>query len=241
MGEADIKAFSTLCDELSMGRTAIHSFDAATADPASADRKLRLAALEETKRAVDKTKAIGADILVGPMFQGLGTFSGKAPTEDEWKRSVETIRFAAEYAQQAGVRIALEPINRFEMYIVNTVADGARFVELVDMPNVGLLVDTHHGNIEEDDTAEAWSQIAKHIFHVHISENHRGIPGNGQAISAGIFETLKTIGYDDWLTIEAFNQSVSGLIPRLHLWRKFAQKDEDIAIMGNQFIRSHLK
>lgn len=237
----DIKELSQHCDELGLGRTTILALDASIADPASADKKLRDSAVEAIKSAVDKTREVGADLLVGPLFQGLGRFSGQAPTEEEWKWSVDTIRSAAEYAQRAGVRLALEAINRFEMYIVNTVADGARFVEMVDMPNVGLLVDTHHGNIEEVDTAQAWSQHAKHIFHVHISENHRGIPGNGQAIPASIFDTLKEIGYDGWLTIEAFNQSVPGLIPRLHLWRQFAEKDEDIAILGNEFIRKHLR
>lgn len=236
----DIIELSQYCDELELERTAILALDAAVADPASADKKLRDSAVEAIKSAVDKTRKIGSDILVGPMFQGLGRFSGKAPTKDEWKWSVETIRKAAEHAQEGGVRLALEPINRFEMYIVNTVADGARFVEMVDMPNVGLLVDTHHGNIEEENTAQAWIANAKHIFHVHISENNRGIPGKGQAIPDSIFQALKEIGYDGWLTIEAFNRSVPGLIPRLHLWRQFAEKDEDIAILGNKFIRKHI-
>ncbi|GGG16742.1 sugar phosphate isomerase/epimerase family protein [Paenibacillus abyssi] len=241
MAAEDIKALSNHCDELGLGRTAILAMDAAAADPASSDKSLRDAAIEEIKKAVEKTREIGSDLLVGPIFQGLGRFTGQAPTEQEWKWAVETIRSAAEYAQQMGVKIALEPINRFEMYILNTVADGARFCEMVDMPNVGLLVDTHHGNIEESNTAEAWSKHAKHIFHVHISENNRGIPGSGQAISEDVFTTLKEINYDGWLTIEAFNGTVKGLVPRLHLWRKFAERDEDIAILGNQFIRKHLR
>jgi D-psicose/D-tagatose/L-ribulose 3-epimerase len=240
MAMEDIKALSLHCDNIGLGRTTILALDAAMADPASPDKKLREAAVEEIKRMVDKTKEIGADLIVGPLFQGLGRFSGNAPTDEEWKWSVETIRKAAEYGQQAGVKFALEPINRFEMYILNTIADGARFVERVDMPNVGLLADTHHANIEEVNTAKVWSKYAKHIFHVHISENHRGTPGDGQAIPNEIFIALKEMQYDGWLTIEAFNQSVKGLIPRLHLWRQFAQKDEDIAILGNKFIRQQM-
>jgi D-psicose/D-tagatose/L-ribulose 3-epimerase len=171
----------------------------------------------------------------------LGRFTGTAPTETEWQWATETIRKAAEHARQIGVRIAIEPLNRFEMYMVNTVSDGARFVKQVGMDNVGLLVDTHHGNIEELNVAEAWKEISQHIFHIHISENHRGIPGSGHAIPDSIFTAIKEMGYDDWVTIEAFNQAVPGLIPRLHLWRSFAPQDSDIATKGLQFIKSHLQ
>lgn len=240
MSKEDIKELANHCDNVGLERTSILALDASFADPASPDKTLRDSAVNAIKSAVVKSRELGSNIVVGPLFQGLGRFSGQAPTVDEWKWSVETIRTAAEFAQKEGVRLALEPINRFEMYMVNTVAEGARFVEMVDMPNVGLLVDTHHGNIEEENTAQAWIDHAKHIFHVHISENNRGIPGKGQAIPGSIFTALKDSGYDGWLTIEAFNGSVPGLIPRLHLWRKFADKDEDIAIQGNAFIRKHI-
>jgi D-psicose/D-tagatose/L-ribulose 3-epimerase len=240
MSDEDIRYLSKTCDDLGLGRNTILALDAATADPANPDKKLRQAAVDQIRRTVDQTLAIGGNLIVGPLFQGLGRFTGKAPTAEEWGWSSETIRQAAEYAESAGVRLALEPINRFEMYIVNTVADGARFVEQVGMKNVGLLVDTHHGNIEENHTAAAWKDVAKHIFHVHISENHRGIPGSGQAIPTEIFSTLHEIGYDGWLNIEAFGENVPGLISRLHLWRPFTPVADDIAIQGFQFIRQHL-
>ncbi|MCC2684540.1 MAG: sugar phosphate isomerase/epimerase, partial [Paenibacillaceae bacterium] len=201
---------------------------------------LRRAAVEQLKRSVQNTRAIGADLMCGPLFQGLGRFTGLPPSRDEWKYAVESLREVGEFARTLQVNIALEALNRFEMYMVNTVADGARFVEEVGLDNVGLLVDTHHGNIEEHQTAQAWEEVAKHIFHVHISENHRGVPGSGQAIPGEIFHVLRRISYDKWLTIEAFSQDVPGLIPRLHLWRAYAEHQDDPARLGIDFIRKHV-
>lgn len=236
----DIRGFSKLADDLELGRTVIAVLDASKADPASADPILRQAAIEEIKRNVDLTRAIGATVLAGPLFQGLNRFSGAGPTDDEWRWSVDTIRQAGEYAANTGVQLALEPLNRFEMYMVNTVADGARFVRDVGLSNVGLLVDTHHANIEETNTAEAWAKVADHIIHVHISENHRGIPGSGHAIPPEIFTTLHKAGYDGWLTIEAFGLGVPGIIPMLHLWRPYAESEEEIARLGLHYIQQNL-
>lgn len=116
------------------------------------------------------------------MSQGLSRFSGAALTADEWAWGVETIREVGLHAKDLVVRLVLEPLNRFEMYIVNTMADAARFVRDVGVASVGLLADT--------------------IYHVHISENFRGVPGQGQAIKPGLFRMLREIGYQGWLTIE---------------------------------------
>lgn len=240
MSRADLRYFAELCDELGLGRTTILALDATVADPASSDGKLRQSAVEIIRRSVDQTLELGANVLSGPLFQGLGRFSGNAPTAEEWERSAEVLRAAGEYAADAGVRLALEPINRFEMYLVNTLEQATRFVDLIGLPNVGLLADTHHGNIEETNTAEAWRAAGHHIFHVHLSENDRGAPGSGQAISPAIFEVLQEIGYTGWLTVEAFGQGVPGLIPRLHLWRAYAPGEEELAKQGLSFIRSQL-
>ncbi len=228
-------------DELELGRTTISALDAAVADPSSREKNLRNAAIQLLKEALLNTKELGADLLCGPLFQGLGKFSGKAPEDDERRYVVETLREVGEFAHSLGIKIALEPLNRFEMYMANTLADGTSIVRAIDLPNVGLLADTHHGNIEEADTADAWRNAAANILHVHISENNRGVPGSGHAIPADIFRTLKDISYDGWVTIEAFGQTVPGLISRLHLWRSFSEHNDDAARKGIAFIRSQLK
>jgi D-psicose/D-tagatose/L-ribulose 3-epimerase len=234
-------ALGAVLDELNLERTTISALDASQADPASRDALLRQAAVDALKRNIEHTKAVGAELMCGPLFQGLGRFTGRGPETDEWNYAVETIREAGEYAQTLGITIALEPLNRFEMYIVNTMADGARFVREVGLPNVGLLADTHHGNIEENDVADAWLHAGSHITHVHISENNRGVPGSGHAIGPNIFKTLEQIGYDSWVTIEAFGLIVPGLIPRLHLWRSYAEHNDDAAKLGLAFIQDQMK
>jgi len=240
MNREEAAGFRALLDEYGLGRTTIAALDAKTADPASRDTALRMKAVDILKSALDHTHILGAELLCGPLFQGLGRFSGQAPQADEWRYAVETIREVGEYAGSLGIRIALEPLNRFEMYMVNTMEAGLQFVKEVGLPNVGLLADTHHSNIEEGNVIEAWRQAAPHIFHVHISENHRGVPGTGHAVSSEIFDLLVEIGYDGWVTIEAFSQAVPGLISRLHLWRSYAPHTDAAAAEGIVYIREQL-
>ena len=237
MDDTDVREMAAMCDDLGLGRTAILAFGADVADPINPDPKLRLQAVDLMKASLDKTRDLGADILVGPMFQGLGRFTGAAPTPQERGWCLEAIREVARHAATMHLRLGIEPLNRFEMYLVNTVADAARFCHELDMPNVGILADTHHTNIEEEDSAKAWEQIADHIFHVHISENHRGIPGSGHAVTPEIFRTLRGADYQGWLTIEAFGQTVPELIVPLHIWRPFFDREEDVAVKGLRHIR----
>lgn len=237
----DIRRFQAKCDELGLGRTTILALDCREADPASADKRLRSAAVEQIKQAIDQTKELGAGLLSGPLFQGLGRFSGVAATAEEWKWSAETLRTAGEYAGSVDLKLALEPLNRFEMYIVNTMEQASRLISDIGLDNIGLLADTHHANIEENDTCEAWDRVFKHIFHIHISENNRGTPGKGQAISPQTFNTIAANDYQGWLTIEAFGQRVPGLISRLHLWRDLGDSDEALARSGLAFITEQLR
>lgn len=237
---AEAQVFSLALADAGLSGTAIAALDAAVCDPASREPQRRAAALDALKSAIDNTAALGAHVLCGPLFQGLGRFSGAAPLPDERQYAAETLRAAGEYALERGVTLALEPINRFEMYIANTLADGARIVEAIGLPNVGLLADTHHGNIEERDVPAAWRQAAPLIKHVHISENDRGVPGSGHAVPPQLFRVLADIGYDGWLTIEAFGTQVPGLISRLHLWRDYSEHPDDAARLGVQYIKRQL-
>ena len=237
MSETDCRQLGGLCDDLDLDRTAILAFGAEAGNPVSPEASSRRTALDTLRTSIDKSRAVGADILVGPFQQALGSFTGKAPTDDEWQRSVAVIRAAAEHAATMHVELAVEPLNRFEMYLMNTVDMASRFCRDVGLPNVGILADTHHTNIEEERPAAAWRTVKDRIYHVHISENHRGIPGAGHAVTPDIFKMLREANYDRWLVIEAFGDKVQELIAGLHIWRPFFEREEDVATGGLRYIR----
>ena len=241
MSLKDIEKFSSACDSMGLGRTAVAVFNPSLYDPISPDASLRKAAINAIGQWSEKTKLLGADLLSGPFFQGLGRLSGSPPTDEEWKRALDTLREACSIAAANGVRVALEPLNRFEMYFANTIADAKRFVVELGLPNVGILGDTMHANIEELNVAEAFCGAMPHLFHVHISESNRGTPGSGHGVPDTLIPRLKASGYDGWLTIEAFHGgSTPSMIPALCLWRSCDDPPEEMAAKGLKYIRSKI-
>jgi D-psicose/D-tagatose/L-ribulose 3-epimerase len=241
MSAGSIAKFAKKCAELGLDRTAVAVFQPSKYDPASPDKALRRSSI----RAIDEWSAkavdLGSNLLSGPFFQGLGRFSGAPLSASEWKWALDTLREACDLANGHGVRIALEPLNRFEMYFVNTLADGKRFVKELGLSNVGLLGDTMHSNIEELDLAEAYYDALPELMHVHISESTRGTPGSGHGVPAALFKKLKAGAYDGFLTIEAFSGGVTpSMIPALCLWRNPPDSAEQIARKGYAFIRNSI-
>jgi D-psicose/D-tagatose/L-ribulose 3-epimerase len=178
---------------------------------------------------------------MGPLSQPLGYFSGQRPTKQEWKWSVDVCRAFGEYAAKKNMPVAIEPLNRFEEYILNTAEDAVAYVKDVGLDNVGLVMDTMHMNIEELDIAKALAYAMPHTIHIHISENNRGIPGTGHACGKEVFDVIKQADYKGWLTIEAFNEGAPSMQGPLHLWREFATSDDALARQGLAYIRSMMK
>lgn len=236
----DCVKFGEHAKELGLDVTTVATFDPSVCNPISPDPAMRAKVFPEFKRCIDLSIALGSKLICGPLFQGLGYFSGARPTQQEWDWSIETMRPCFEYAQSKGITVAVEPLNRFECYLLNTVADGVRYVKEINLDNVGLLVDTMHSNIEELDMAKSYREALPYIKHVHISENDRGVPGTGHACGKEIFDVFKEGGYDGYLTIEAFNLGAPSLMGALHLWRTFAPSDDDLARDGCKYIRNML-
>ena len=203
-----------------------------SANPVSTDPKLRENSIEVFKSYIDCAVAMGSKILVGPLSQALGYFSGARPTKKEWDQSVDILKRCCEYAGKHDITVAIEPLNRFEQYILNTAEDSVRYVKEIDMEHVGLLMDTMHANIEELDIAKAFEYAMPYTKHIHISENNRGIPGTGHACTKEVFDVIKKSGYSGWLAIEAFNEGAVSLQGPLHLWRTFAPSDDELARQG---------
>jgi D-psicose/D-tagatose/L-ribulose 3-epimerase len=163
--------------------------------------------------------------------------TGHRRTDDEWKRAVDCYRAIGPTLSEYGVTIAIEPLNRFETYFLNTAADAVALCDAIGHPNVGILFDTFHANIEEKDVAAAYRTVARHLKHVHTCENDRGIPGTGHVDWPGVFQALRDINYDGWLTIESFGFALGELSAAASIWRDIAPSPESIAFEGVKFLK----
>jgi len=222
-------------DDLGLERTA-NTVIAPEHNPVSPDPAIREAAYVHLKAVVDCCAAVGSSILCGPHQVALGVFTGSGATADEWKRSVEHLRRVAEYAEQAGLVLAEEVVNRFELYHLNTLDQGIRLVDEVDHPNCKLHLDTFHAHIEEKDPAAAIRRAGSRIAHVHISENDRGVPGTGSVAWDSTFEALRDTGYDGWLTVEAFGNFLPNLAAATKIWRPLFDSEEQLAAEAHSFL-----
>jgi D-psicose/D-tagatose/L-ribulose 3-epimerase len=223
-------------DDLGLERTAV-AIRTRDDDPLSPNAAIRRAALDRTRRVIDCCEASGCRLLGGPLYAAIGEFSGRGPTDEEWARSVEVLRQASDYAARVDVTLALEFLNRFEIYLLNTAADTARFARDVGRANLGVHYDTFHAHIEEKDVGAALASCAAELVHVHISENDRGTPGRGQVNWGETFRALARCGYDGWLTVEAFGQVLPGLAAATKIWRPLFHDAEELAAEALDFMK----
>jgi D-psicose/D-tagatose/L-ribulose 3-epimerase len=207
------------------------------ANAISPDPAIRKAAAERLKTIVRQAAILGADILCGPFHQALGVFSGTGPTEEEFERAAEVHREVADEAQRQGVCLAIEFLNRFECYFLNTTAGAVAYVRRVAHPNFRAMFDSFHANIEEEDLPKAFSTNAAEIAHVHVANNDRGVPGRGHIDFPALFRVIKLSGYNGWLTIEAFGRALPELVEPTRVWRDFFKHPDEVVTEGYRFIR----
>ena len=179
----------------------------------------------------------GARLIAGPLYCPVGYLPGRRRTADEWNRAIEAYQMAGDTLAANGVTLAIEPLNRFETFFLNTAADAAALAAAVDHPNVGILFDTFHANIEEKDVAAGYRTIGRHLKHVHTCENDRGIPGSGHVDWPGVRQALTDVGYDGWLTIESFGFALGDLSAAAAIWRDIESSPDAIAFEGIKFLR----
>jgi D-psicose/D-tagatose/L-ribulose 3-epimerase len=206
-------------------------------NPASESATIRAQATDYLKGAIDRAHAMRATVICGPMHSAFATFSRREPQPDEYNYSAEVLRTAGEHAQQAGIVLAVEALNRFECYLCNTMNQLAMLIQKADHPAVRAMFDTHHANMEEKRFSEAIQTIAPVLAHVHISENDRGTPGDGHIPWDDTFRSLAHINYKGWMTIEAFTRNDIDFANSINVWREY-NDPWDIAENGLTFIKS---
>ena len=236
---ASCSDLSELLDELGFARTAV-TIRFAADNPISPDPAIRRLGVENSKHAVDCAAALGARILGGPFHSAHGHLSGSGPTREEWRWAVEGMAEVAAHAASRGITLSLEFLNRFECYLLNTTEAAARFVEDVGAANVGIHYDTHHANIEDPSIGLTLRRYGKYVNHVHLSENHRGTPGQGVVNWIETFTALREIEYRGDFVIEAFGQGVPELIAPGHVWRRTFETEEQLARDAYAFLAPYV-
>ncbi len=212
----------------------------AQANPVSPDPKIRAAAVAYLDRVMECGQQFGCEIVCGPLHSALGVFSGTGPTEEEFKYGVETLQRAAEKAQARGIRLAVESLNRFECYFLNTAAQNLRLVQAVNHPYCKMMYDSFHAHIEEKNQASAILGCASEIIHVHVSENDRGCPGTGQVDWSSFWSALKQSGYNGYVTIEAFGTALPALAAATKVWRPLFLDAMGLCHDGLAFMRTYI-
>ena len=227
---AHFKTIGQLLKDNGLEATAVTVLPDEAHNAISANAASRQGAIDHLNRVIDCAHNAGVQTLCGPYYQVLGQFSGAYPSEAELEGAAGVHRAIAPIAQSAGIKCAIEALNRFEAHLLNTMEQAAAYVKRVDHPNFGTMYDTFHANIEEKNPFTAIDTVfaSGKLNHVHISENDRGTPGRGHINITEQIQHLQKIGYDGWMTIEAFGGALPDLAAATRVWRDFFPTTEQV-------------
>jgi len=206
-------------------------------DPISDRASVRKRAVKRLKDYIDVATRMGAKAIAGPLYAPVGKIVGRPRTRQEWRWGVSCFKEVMPIAEEAGVTLCIEPINRFETYFINTAEDALAFVKEVGSPNLKIHLDTFHMNIEEKNSPKAILSVKGYLGHVHVSESDRGVPGTGQVDWAGCFKALRKIKYDGWCVVESFHSAIKDIAAAASIWRKLAKSPDEIARGGLVLIK----
>jgi len=207
------------------------------------DASVRENSLNYITKALEICAKSGCPTLAGPSYSAVGKRRHVTPEQKktEWDLAVKGLTEAAKRAANLGVRIAVEPLNRFETDLINTAEQCERLLNDIGEKNVGFHLDTFHMNIEEKDTYAAILRSKGRLFHFHACENDRGAPGSGKNIDwEGTAKALNEIGYDGDAVIESFTPKTKSIAAAAAIWRTLAPTQDSLASDGLAFLRKTL-
>lgn len=208
-------------------------------DVSAEEPERRRGGLEYLRHCVEFAAAVGSPWVSGPMYATTGQARLLEPEQRaaQWNRAVDSLQQVASDAAASGVSLAIEPLNRFETDLVNTVEQGVRLCFDIAAPNVGLMLDTFHMNIEERDLPTSIRAAGDKVFHFQASENDRGTPGAGHTDWAGVVAALRDIDYPGSVVVESFLPTMKEIARAVSLWRPVAESMDALAADSVRFLR----
>ncbi len=214
-----------------------------TRDMVSDDPSIRKNARKYITYCIDACSELGSHIFGGPVYSAVGK-TRLVPEEkkrEEWNLCVETLRELSNLAQKREVVITVEPLNRFETDFINLAQDVVRLAEEVNSPNLRVMLDTFHMNIEEKNLGKAIRGAGRYLCHFHACENDRGTPGSGHIPWQEVASAIKDIGYNRYVVIESFTPGVKEIARAAAIWRKLEVDQDTLAREGLKFLRNLLQ
>lgn len=196
-------------------------------------------AMDYLKGIVDISPVLGHPTLIGPLYSEVGR-SGLTPPDEykrQWEMVVKHLRTLATHAGSLGVKLAIEPLNRFETDFINTCDQALQMIHDVNEATLFVHLDTFHMNIEEKSSAKAIIKAGDKLGHFHASGSDRGTPGNGQINWTTIFDALQQINYKGDVVIESFTPAIEIIARAACIWRDLEPSRESIAVDGVKFLK----
>ncbi|MFS8580469.1 MAG: sugar phosphate isomerase/epimerase, partial [Novibacillus thermophilus] len=189
-------------------------------DVSSSDATVRRNGIAFMKKVMDAMYQAGIDRVGGTVYSYWpADYSHPFDKPTARKYSMESVKELAEYARQYDITLLIETLNRFEQFLLNDAEEAVSYVKEVDEPNVKVMLDTFHMNIEEDNIADAIRYTGDHLGHLHIGEANRKVPGKGSMPWKEIGQALKDIHYDGYVVMEPFVKTGGQVGQDIKVWR----------------------
>lgn len=223
MSDEKIRSLKALADEVGIELTYSLGLDRAY-DVSSLDENIRKGGVEYLQNIVRKMHVGGGTLLSGVSYAGWGTpdnFLGdKRPY---WQQSIKSMKEIIKVAEECGVTYCVEAVNRFETCLINTAKEALDYVAEIESPNIGVLLDTYHMNIEENNIGDAIRLVGDKLTSFHTGENNRTAPGRGHLDWDEIFGALADINYKGRIVSEPFVMEGGEVGRDIHVYRNLVE------------------
>ena len=202
------------------------------------DETTRRNGLEYLEGCVRATAAMGATCFTGVVYSAIGRKIDGIPGEEYWDRAAAGLKAVAKMASDLGITVGLEPINRYETFLVNTCEQAYKLKDMIDEPNIGIHLDAYHMNIEEKDFYEPTKKAIPDLCHYHLSESHRGTPGTGTVDWEEIYRALGEADFRGMVGLESFAEVAEAMRAATCIWRQLAPSSDELLKDGLSYLKS---
>jgi D-psicose/D-tagatose/L-ribulose 3-epimerase len=187
--------------------------------------------------ALSVARDLGAPLLTGVLYSACACYTTPPSEAGRWN-SIRVLQRLTEKAAEAGVRIGIEPVNRYQSNLVNTAAQALALIDEVGADNMVVHLDSAHMHVEETDPGAAIERCGARLGYIHVAESHRGYLGSGSVDFGAMFAALARVGYNGTITFEAYTASHGH--PKtnaaLAIWRDLWSDGRDVARHARQFM-----